>query len=86
MMNHLTAEIGAWYEDVSTGAIFEVVAIDDDSNTIEYQHIDGEVGEFDFSAWKQLPLLSAEAPEDWSGPLNDIEPDLMDLGDDFQIL
>jgi len=109
MMNHLTAEISTWYEDLTTGAIFEVVAIDEISGTIEYQHVDGEVGEFDMSTWQQLHLLPAEAPEDWrspyelnkedsfsgdhamvpenwSGALTDIEPDLLDLGDDFQVL
>ncbi|MEZ5491870.1 MAG: DUF6763 family protein [Gammaproteobacteria bacterium] len=108
-MNHLAAEISAWYQDLNSGTIFEVVAIDEESGTIEYQHLDGEVGEFDLSTWQQLPLLAAEAPEDWrtpyevnkedsqyhdqaiipenwSGALTDLEPDLLDLGDDFQIL
>ena len=109
MMNHLAAEISAWYQDLASGAVFEVVAIDEASGTIEYQHVDGEVGEFDLATWQQLPLLPAEAPEDWrspyelnkedgiyndqaivpenwSGPLNEVEPDLLDLGDDFQLL
>ncbi|MBT8147967.1 MAG: hypothetical protein KJN90_14005 [Gammaproteobacteria bacterium] len=108
-MNHLAAEISAWYQDVATGVVFEVVAIDEDSGTIEYQHVDGEVGEFELSTWQQLPLLRAEAPEDWrspfeitkedsiyfdqamvpenwSGPLTEVEPELLDLGDDFQLL
>ena len=108
-MNHLAAEISAWYQDLTSGAIFEVVAIDENSGTIEYQHVDGEVGEFDLATWQQLPLLTAEAPEDWrsayelneedsinsdqalvpdnwSGPLTEVEPDLLDLGDDFHLL
>ncbi len=108
-MNHLAAEISTWYQDLSTGAIFEVVAIDEDQGTIEYQHVDGEVGEFDLAGWRQLPLLKAEAPEDWrspyelnkedsltsdqaiipenwSGALTNLEPELLDFGDDFQVL
>ena len=108
-MNKLMPEVSAWYQDVVSGSLFEVVAIDDASGTIEYQMIDGEVGEYDTSSWQQLYLTPAEAPEDWrspyeltaddqaysdqtlvpenfSGALSDIEPDLMDLGDDFQIL
>jgi len=108
-MNTLMPEVSAWYQDVVSGSLFEVVAIDDASGTIEFQMLDGEVGEYDVSTWQQLYLAPAEAPEDWrtpyelntedgldsdqalvpenfSGVLSDIEPELMDLGDDFQIL
>ncbi|MFM1896341.1 MAG: hypothetical protein RLZZ385_1415 [Pseudomonadota bacterium] len=106
-MHNLRPEVSAWYQDLVTGALFEVVALDDDS--IEFQYVDGEVGEYDVGTWQQLDLLPAEAPEDWrspfelndedgifddqdivpenfSGALNGIEPDLLDLGDDFHIL
>lgn len=106
-MNSLLPKISAWYQDRVTGALFEVVAMDDDS--IECQHIDGEVGEYDAGTWDELDLLGAEAPEDWrspfelsdddrlyydsdivpenwSGALSGIEPDLLDLGDDFQLI
>lgn len=108
-MNDLIPEITAWYQDLVTGQLFEVVAVDEDSGTIEYQMVDGELGEYDINTWKQLYLTAAEAPEDWrspfelnsedqiysdqtiipenfSGALVDIEPDSLDLGDDFQIL
>jgi len=107
-MNTLTPEVSAWYQDVVSGSLFEVVAIDDASGTIEFQMVDGEVGEYDTSSWQQLYLAPAEAPEDWrspyeinledgsdtdralvpenfSGALSDLEPDLMDFGDDFQL-
>ncbi len=108
-MNNLMPEVAAWYQDMVNGSLFEVVAIDEAGGTIEYQLIDGEVGEYDAATWQQLYLTTAEAPEDWrspfelnsedqaysdqtlvpenfSGALSDIEPELMDLGDDFQIL
>jgi len=108
-VNDLSPEISAWYKDLVSGSLFEVVAFDEDSGSIEYQLIDGEVGEYEVATWKQLYLTTAEAPEDWrspfelnpedqaysdqtmvpenfSGALSDIEPDSMDLGDDFQIL
>ena len=108
-MNKLMPEVSAWYQDLVSGNLFEVVAYDEDSGSIEYQLIDGEVGEYDTTTWKQLYLTPAEAPEDWrspyevtsedqtdsdqamvpenwSGPLSEIEPDLLDLGDDFKIL
>jgi hypothetical protein len=108
-MKNPTAEISAWYKDLNTGTLFEVVALDYENDTIEIQHIDGEVGEYDSTTWKQLNLTPAEAPEDWrspfeinrednnyndqamvpenwSDPLSEIEPEMMDFGDDFQIL
>lgn len=107
-MNTLAPEVSAWYQDVVSGSLFEVVAIDDSNGTIEFQMVDGEVGEYDTSTWKQLFLAPAEAPEDWrspyeinfedqtdsdraqvpenfSGALSDLEPDLLDFGDDFQL-
>lgn len=108
-MNKILPEISAWYQDLVSGSLFEVVAIDEDSNTIEYQLLDGELGEYDLTTWEQLYISDAEAPEDWrspyelnpedrvysdqifvpdnlSGALLDIEPDSLDLGDDFQLL
>lgn len=107
-MKTLMPEVAAWYQDVATGTLFEVVAIDEVNDTIEVQMRDGELGEYDSATWKQLFLNPAEAPEDWrspyelnledstysdqtmipenfSGALSDLEPDLMDLGDDFQL-
>ncbi|MEQ8408632.1 MAG: DUF6763 family protein [Gammaproteobacteria bacterium] len=108
-MNTLMPEVSAWYQDVVSGSLFEVVAIDEASGTIEFQMIDGEVGEYDNSTWRHLYLTPAEAPEDWrspyeighedgayndqtmvpenfSGALSEYEPDLLDYGDDFQVL
>ncbi|MFA5630771.1 MAG: DUF6763 family protein [Porticoccaceae bacterium] len=57
--------IGEWYQDAVEDVLFEVVAVDDHSGTIEIQYEDGEVGEFDFETWVQMVLLPAQAPEDW---------------------
>jgi len=107
-MNKILPEVSAWYQEPPSGTLFEVVAIDEPNSTIEYQLVDGELGEYDLSTWRQLSICEAEAPEDWrtpfelnskdqaysdqvfvpenfSGALLDIEPDSLDLGDDFQI-
>ncbi|HAS47709.1 MAG TPA: hypothetical protein DCS33_00140 [Gammaproteobacteria bacterium] len=108
-MNKILPEVSVWYQELASGALFEVVAVDEDSSTIEIQMLDGELGEYDFSTWRHLIIGQAEAPEDWrtpyelnsedrlysdqvfipenfSGALLHIEPDPIDLGDDFQIL
>ena len=48
-MNTLGPVIGAWFKDLQTGARFEVVAVDPASQTVETQHIDGEVSEYEAS-------------------------------------
>jgi hypothetical protein len=67
--------IGDWYR-LNGGALFEVVALDDDDGTIEIQYFDGTVEEMDIedweAQWEDGALESAEAPEDWSGSI-DIE-------------
>jgi hypothetical protein len=106
-MNKILPEVSTWYQDLVSGTLFEVVAVDDVSSSIEYQMVDGELGEYDFNTWRLLYICKAEAPEDWrssyelshedqaypdqvfvpdnfSGALQDIEPDAFDQGDDFQ--
>lgn len=63
--------VGDWYRGPAA-AIFEVVAIDEDDRTIEIQHFDGTVEEFDRDTWNELLLEPMAAPEDWSGSM-DIE-------------
>jgi|TARA_B110000971_G_scaffold177688_1_gene183422 hypothetical protein len=67
-MHKLLPEVAAWYADATSGTVFEVVAIDEESHTIEIQFIDGEVGEYDRPTWKSLLLSSIEPPEDWRSP------------------
>ena len=65
--------IGDWYR-LNRGALFEVVALDDDDGTIEIQYFDGTVEEMDIedweSQWDDGALESAEAPEDWTGSVD----------------
>ncbi|MBL4572129.1 MAG: hypothetical protein JKY86_03530 [Gammaproteobacteria bacterium] len=67
-MNKILPEVSAWYQEQVSGALFEVVAIDEPNSTIEYQLLDGEVGEYDLITWRQLTINKAEAPEDWRTP------------------
>ena len=49
--------VGDWYRH--NGALFEVVAIDRDDGTVEVQHFDGTLEEFDLDTWAPgYPLLS----------------------------
>lgn len=72
------ARIGQWYTRSDKGEIFQVVGYDPNSLTIETQTFDGDVDEVDLETWAGLPLAFAEPPEDWTGPVDDVERD--DLG------
>ena len=72
------ARIGQWYTRWDKGEIFQVVGYDPDSRTIEAQTFDGDLDEIDLETWVGLPLAFAEPPEDWTGPVDDVERD--DLG------
>ncbi len=81
-------EIGRWYQDAVEDVLFEVVAVDERTATVEVQYEDGEVGEFDFDTWVQLVVLPAEAPEDWRVPYelsseDDQDPDAVMVPDNF---
>lgn len=71
---------GNWYRNLDKGQEFFVVAVDKAGGTIEIQHFDGDIEEIDLDAWPDLNFEPVEAPEDWTGPLDDIERD--DLGYD----
>lgn len=65
-MTNINPIVGDWYKKPG-GGLFEVVATDEGDGTIEVQHYDGTVEEYDFEAWGEMLLLAVEPPEDWSG-------------------
>lgn len=78
MINRLQPQVGNWYNHLDKGDLFQVVAVDEDSGTIEIQDFDGGLDEVDLEEWRQMVIELAAAPEDLSGALGDVEPD--DLG------
>ncbi|HEY7740570.1 MAG TPA: DUF6763 family protein [Steroidobacteraceae bacterium] len=84
MVNRLAPVVGNWYSHLDKGELFQVVALDEDTGTIEIQEFDGGIDELDFEEWRQLAVESAAQPEDWGGPLDDVEADefgYTDLGE-----
>ena len=65
----LKPAIGEWYADPQ-GVAFEVVAVDDEDDSIEVQYFDGTLEELDADAWAELQLKPVDPPEDWSGSLD----------------
>lgn len=67
--------VGKWFQDTTTSQLLEIVAVDEDSGTIEVQYDDGAIGEFDLDSWAQLFLVSAAAPEDPGAGYGDVYED-----------
>lgn len=76
-MNELQPTIGQWYWHRDKGQLFSVVALEDDG-TIELQHYDGDLEAADAEDWAGMDIGLAEPPENWTGPIDDVEVD--DLG------
>ena len=85
MAHRLTPEVGQWYGHLDKGQKFEVVAYDPDERAVEVQYFDGSVEEYDLEEWFELDIETVAAPENWTGPLDDVEPDeLEDQGSDLE--
>jgi hypothetical protein len=78
MVKRKLPEVGQWYSHQDKGQMFQVVAFDEDAGLIELQDFDGDVDEVDVETWHEMPLEPAEAPEDWTGPVDDVDAE--DLG------
>lgn len=70
--------VGNWYQLLDQGLEFQVVAVDEENEVVEIQNFDGDVDEIELDAWYAMELENIEPPEDWTGPMDDIEED--DLG------
>jgi hypothetical protein len=87
MGNRLQPIVGNWYSHRDKGALFQIVALDEIAGTIEIQEFDGGLDEVDLEEWRTLLVETAAQPEDWGGPLDDVEPDefgYTDLTDEFK--
>jgi hypothetical protein len=62
--------IDEWYRHLDKGQRFVVVAIDEDSGTIEVQDFDGTLEEIEFETWYEMELEPCQAPESWAGAVD----------------
>lgn len=68
-------QVGDWYQRSDKGEPFQVVGIDAESGAVQTQSFDGDLDSIEAEDWKELSLEPAAAPEDWTGALEDVEPD-----------
>ncbi|MCF6291326.1 MAG: hypothetical protein L3J03_10075 [Desulfobacterales bacterium] len=78
MNNEIEPIVGNWYLHLGKGRDFTVVAVDEDGRGVEIQYFDGDLEELSLEEWAAMELDIREPPEDWTGPVDDVELD--DLG------
>ena len=59
-----------WYMHLDKGQRFTITEVNEDDETIELQHFDGDIDEITFSDWSDYNVELCEAPENWSGPID----------------
>ena len=62
---------GQWYENLEEEESFRVLSVDEDSELIEIEYIDGDIEEIDLETWHEMDLELTEEPEGWSDPDED---------------
>jgi hypothetical protein len=77
-MKMLSPVVGAWYKDMQTQEVFEVIDWDPTNFSIETQYLDGEVAEYDLDAWREMELEVVEAQEDWRAAFELDDDDMLD--------
>ena len=55
-----------WYENVEEEESFRVLSVDEDSELVEIEYLDGDIEEIDLEAWHEMDLERIEEPEGWS--------------------
>jgi hypothetical protein len=68
-------QAGDWFRHLDKGETFQVVNVDDASGDIEIQSFDGELDSIEAEEWEQMALERTARPEDWTGALEDVDPD-----------
>ena len=58
---------GQWYQNLEEEESFQVLKVDEDSELIEIQYVDGDVEEIDLETWAEMDLEKTQEPEGWSG-------------------
>ncbi len=75
MPNELDPRVDQWYLHLDKGQRFIITAFDEQEDSIEVQHFDGDLEEYTLDEWRELDIELSEEPENWSGALDIAEQD-----------
>ena len=74
---------GQWYENLEEEESFRVLSVDEDSELIEIEYLDGDIEEIDLEAWHEMDLEHTDEPEGWSESEDDEDEDEDEDDEDF---
>lgn len=57
---------GQWYQNVEEEETFRVLSVDEDSELVEIEYLDGDIEEMDIESWHEMDLELTKEPEGWS--------------------
>jgi hypothetical protein len=66
---------GQWYQNLEEEEQFRVLTIDEDSELVEIEYLDGDIEELDLEAWHEMDLERIAEPEGWSDDDEESEDD-----------
>jgi hypothetical protein len=66
---------GQWYENLEEEEPFRVLSMDEDSELIEIEYLDGDIEEIDLETWHEMDLEETNEPEGWSESGDEDEDD-----------
>ena len=55
-----------WYENIEEEESFRVLSVDEDSELVEIEYLDGDIEELDIEAWHEMDLEKITEPEGWA--------------------
>jgi hypothetical protein len=67
--------VGQWYENLEEEESFRVLTVDEDSELVEIEYLDGDIEEMDIESWHEMDLERIEQPEGWSESDDEDEAD-----------
>jgi hypothetical protein len=66
---------GQWYENLEEEEQFRVLSVDEDSELLEIEYLDGDIEEIDLETWHEMDLEKIQEPEGWSESDDEDEAD-----------
>jgi hypothetical protein len=75
MIGELDPIEGNWYHHLGKNQDFMVLGVNETDGTVDIQYFDGIIEELEMEEWEDMDLEEIEPPEDWTGPLDELEPD-----------
>jgi uncharacterized protein DUF6763 len=74
---------GQWYENLEEEESFRVLSMDEDSELVEIEYLDGDIEEIDLETWHEMDLELTQEPEGWSESQDEEDEDEEDDDDDW---